>query len=77
MTNWHVSVVFYDVIINAGVFVDEAVVGRGNAAGGPSVKFNSKRYAMEIFKAGLAPEPKNPYFVTRALHKRKTDLVST
>ncbi|XP_051137876.1 B3 domain-containing protein At4g34400-like [Andrographis paniculata] len=34
----------------------------------------SLRYGIDIFRAGLAPQPQNPYFVTGIMNKRKGNL---
>lgn len=34
-------------------------------------------YGVEIFKTGLIPQPRNPYFVTKKRRQRAGELVST
>ncbi|KAI3451161.1 hypothetical protein Pfo_007826 [Paulownia fortunei] len=61
---------------------EESVQKQVNTAGAGSsrntrerlINFSSKCYGMEIFQAGLAQQPRNPYFVTKIMEKRKGDL---
>ncbi|GFP80289.1 putative B3 domain-containing protein at5g66980 [Phtheirospermum japonicum] len=59
----------------------EFALEQANATGGAGTNINTIQlslrrdcYGVEIFQAGLAQQPINPYFVTKVMQKRKGDL---
>ncbi|KAL3655761.1 hypothetical protein CASFOL_000157 [Castilleja foliolosa] len=52
----------------------EFALDRANTIGTRQVSLRRDCYGMEIFQAGLAQQPTNPYFVSKVNQKRKGDL---
>ncbi|KAK4477634.1 hypothetical protein RD792_016872, partial [Penstemon davidsonii] len=54
---------------------DNEQVTHDDIGGSPKINRKSRCYGKDIFEAGLAPVPSNPYFVTKINPKRRSELL--